>query len=154
MPLGAWMSGCVFWRPPLYGCTLTRNTWLSIWAGCSTVCMHDSATEQPAPTIHQSLIWNNSIADSAHKITPLPKQMISLQDNSSDLGLVPRSHPQLAHLFNPGLTITPSVCMCVWVGACLSQLLLFLSCVSLGADWQGVSMAEKKEALMSSKRLW
>lgn len=117
--------------------------------------MHDGATEQPAPTIHQSLIWNNSTADSSHKIAPLPKQTISLPDNGSDLGLVPRSHSQLAHLFNPGLTITPSVRACVWVGvcACLSQLLLFLSCASLGEDWQGVSVAEKNEALISFKRL-
>lgn len=38
--------------------------------------MRDGAAEQAAPTIHQSLIRNNSTADSLHEIVPLHKQAI------------------------------------------------------------------------------
>lgn len=42
--------------------------------------MRDRAAEQAAPTIHQSLIRNNSTADSSHEIVPYHKQAISMSD--------------------------------------------------------------------------
>lgn len=115
--------------------------------------MDAGTTEQPAPTIHQSLIWNNSAPDSSHKINS--KQMISLTDNDSDLGPVPRSQSQLLHLFNPGLTL--SVYAFAWASVCVwASYNSFTTqfCVSLGGDWQGVSVVEKIEALISTKGLW
>lgn len=52
---------------------------------CRRVSMRDRAAEQAAPTIHQSLIRNNSTADSSHGIVPLYKQAISLPDCSPGL---------------------------------------------------------------------
>ena len=148
-----WLAACA--GALLFSCTLTRNPWLSIWARRATVqYVSMMVVEQPAPTIHQSLIWNNSTADSSHKI---PSRWFLCQIMALIWALCP-AHTQThthTHTDNWLTCSTPAsqlhlMCMCVWadVCACLSQLLLFLCCASLGEDWQGVSMAERDEALM------
>lgn len=55
--------------------------------------MRDRAAEQAAPTMHQSLIRNNSTADSWHEIVPLLKRAIPPPDSGP--GLCARTHAHL-----------------------------------------------------------
>lgn len=77
------------------------------------VRMRDGAAQQAAPTMHQSLIRNNSTADSSHEIVPLLKRVISPPDSGP--GLCMHTH---AHLFSPRMRVS--------VRACQSRLLLFV----------------------------
>lgn len=65
--------------------------------------MRDGAAEQAAPTMHQSLIRNNSTADSSHEIVPLHKQAIS----PPDCGPAPYVHSHLRTCMH--------VCQCICV---------------------------------------
>lgn len=95
-----------------------------------------------ARTIHQSLMQNNSSADSSHKD--------ALFSNRRFLPLIIVIWAA-DHLLR--CWTAPA-----YMHACLSQLLLLLLVFYLvkspGKDWQDVSTAEKSEALISCKRLW
>lgn len=115
--------------------------------------MHLWASEQPvlygvmlallsllARTIHQSLMQNNSSADSSHK-----------DDRRRFLPLIIVVIWAADHLLR--CWTAPA-----YMHACLSQLLLLLLVFYLvkspGKDGQDVSTADKSEALISCKRLW
>lgn len=116
MPWGVLISRYMCCNPPFLAVLgLAALGWVSEQVGLITVCIHDGASEQPAPTIHQSLIRNNSTADSSHKI--LPKQTISLPDNVSDLSCVLRLHtPQLTCSTQASQLHLLSVCVQISVG--------------------------------------
>lgn len=84
--------------------------------GCSAECVRDVTTQQSGRTMHQSLIWNNSIADSWNKTGPPSQAGDSQPDKGSDLGLNPAD--TWKHRYG-WLTCSRPHLLCVWGYVCV-----------------------------------
>lgn len=111
--------------------------------------MHAGSAEQPAPTIHQSLIWNNSTADSSHKIAPFLSRRFLYQI----MALIWSSCPAHTHhsltCSSQAAQLYLCVCLCVHV-----HMLVWTSCYCFYPRWRLAGCFHGTEKLSFDKRLW